>query len=64
MKHIDIKLDFIRCVVIIKAIKIEYISTKNQIAEVLTKGLYVIQNFPNFCNVMTFMKSKNLNEKN
>lgn len=39
MKHIDIKLDFIRCVVIIKAIKIEYISTKNQIAEVLTKGL-------------------------
>lgn len=49
MKHIDINLDFIRCVVIIKAIKIEYISTENQIAEVLTKALRKTK-FPEFYN--------------
>ena len=39
MKHIDIKLKFIRDVVSRNKIKIEYISTENQVADMLTKAL-------------------------
>ncbi|GBM84347.1 Retrovirus-related Pol polyprotein from transposon TNT 1-94 [Araneus ventricosus] len=39
MKHIDIKLKFIRDIVSRNKIKIEYISTGNQIADMLTKAL-------------------------
>lgn len=39
MKHTDINLKFIRDVVSRKYIKIDFISTKDQIADTLTKAL-------------------------
>ncbi|GBM95329.1 Copia protein [Araneus ventricosus] len=47
MKHIDVKLKFIRDIVSRNKIKIEYIFTGNQIADMLTKALLKL----NFMNI-------------